>query len=115
MAKQRTLPRGTSWDDRALVLAKRLIPDLPAWLDPPKSDKHRMMLWAVIGQELAEKEPEFAWGPGRRPGSRNKLLIDASLITEEGRKKRRKRGVQKLGADICTLPENGISVNPGHK
>jgi hypothetical protein len=71
-AKQRTLPRGTPWDDRALVLAKRLIPDLPPWLDPPTSQHSWMTLWAAIGQELAEKEPEFAWGRGRRPGSKSK-------------------------------------------
>jgi hypothetical protein len=66
---------GLGWDGRAVVLAKRLIPDdPPSWLDPPKTEKHWIMLWACIGQELAEKEPEFTWGRGRHPGSRNKKL-----------------------------------------
>jgi hypothetical protein len=75
-AKGRTLPRGTSWDDRAWVLAKRLIPDLPPRLDPPKSQHSWMALWAAIGMELAEKEPEFGWGPGRHEGSVNKKLAE---------------------------------------
>jgi hypothetical protein len=78
-----------SWDERTLALARRLIPDLPPWLDPPKSDKHWMMLWASIGQELAEKEPEFAWGKGRRPGSKSSRL--ATNITPAGIRKRRSR------------------------
>jgi hypothetical protein len=65
---------GLSWDERAVVLAKRLIPDLPSWLDSPKTEKHWIMLWACIGQELAEKEPEFTWGRGRHLGSLNKKL-----------------------------------------
>jgi len=68
-AKKCALPRGTLYDDRALALTQRLIQDLPHWLNPPASEKQWMILWAAIGMELAEKEPEFGWGPGRRPGS----------------------------------------------
>jgi hypothetical protein len=70
-----------------LALAKRLIPDLP--LNPPTSEKHWMMLWAAIGMELAESEREFGWGPGRRPGSKNKQL--ALSPTSDAARKRRQR------------------------
>jgi hypothetical protein len=92
--KGRTLPRGTPWDDRAPVLAKRLIPDLPSWLDPPTSEKQWMMLWAAIGMELAEKEPEFGWGPGRHLGSVNKEPL-AYTENAQTRYKRRVRDKQR--------------------
>jgi hypothetical protein len=87
--------RRLSWDDRALVLAKRLIPDLPSWLDPPTTDRHRMMLWACIGQGLAEKEREFGWGGGRREGSVNKKL--AETANAQTRYKRRYRAKRRNG------------------
>jgi hypothetical protein len=68
--------RRLSFNDRALALAKRLIPDLPPRFDPPKSEHSWMTLWAAIGQELAMKEPEFGWGGGRHAGSMNKKLAD---------------------------------------
>jgi hypothetical protein len=89
--KQRTLPRGAPWDERALALARRLIPDLPQWLNPPTSEKHWMMLWASIGQELAEKEPEFAWGRGRKIGSKSR--VQQAIVTPGAIRKRRSRGL----------------------
>jgi hypothetical protein len=88
------LPRGTPYDERTLALARRLVPELPLWLNPPRSEKHRMMLWAVIGMELAEKEPEFGWGPGRRPGSSNKELAPTS--SKDVLRKRRQRLAKRL-------------------
>jgi hypothetical protein len=61
--KQSTLPRGVSWDERALALGRRL------GFPPPTSPTEWIRLWALIGMELAEEQPEFAWGRGRRPGS----------------------------------------------
>jgi hypothetical protein len=74
MSTKHTLPRGTPYDERAVILARRLIADLPSSLNPPTSEKQWMILWASIGQELAEKEPEFLWGPGRRPSNRSYSL-----------------------------------------
>jgi len=37
-------------------------------------------LWACIGQELAEAQPEFGWGRGRRPRSDAELSKDAIAI-----------------------------------
>jgi hypothetical protein len=69
-----------------------LIPDLPPWLNPPTSKEHWMMLWASIGQELAEKEPEFSWGPGRRPGSKSqKPRLLAQTVSDAAKRKRRER------------------------
>jgi hypothetical protein len=79
LLSRRTLPRGTPWDDRAVVLAQRLLFPLPSWLNPPRTEEHWMMLWAAIGQELAVQEPEFGWGKGRKPGSRNRKLQTANL------------------------------------
>gem|GEM_PF-5600435 len=46
--------------------------------------------------ELAEKKPEFRWGPGRHPGSKNKQLAPAHSLTPEGRRKRQQRQPKKL-------------------
>ena len=81
-------PIGTPRDDRAITLAKRLIPDLPSWLNPPASEKHWMMLWAAIGEELAEKEPEFRFPLGRPPGSRNKQPMPYVKLTPDAKRKR---------------------------
>jgi hypothetical protein len=86
---RQTLPRGAPYDERALALAKRLIPDLPPWLNPPASEKRWMILWAAIGMELAEKEPEFGWGPGRRPGS--KSAFQQKIVTPAAVRQRRSR------------------------
>jgi hypothetical protein len=75
MSTKRTLKRGTAYDVRVIALAKHL------GLDPPEqlSATQWIRLWALIGMELAEKyEPEFGWGPGRRPGSPNKQLAHTS-------------------------------------
>ena len=50
MTKQRTLPRARLGRSQLSALAKRLIPDLPPWLDPPTTDKHWMMLRACLGR-----------------------------------------------------------------
>jgi hypothetical protein len=91
-----SLPRGRPYDDRALALAKRLIPDLPSWLNPPTSEKRWMILWAAIGMELAEKESEFGWGPGRRPGSKNKQLALSPLPDALRKRRQRQRGGLRL-------------------
>jgi hypothetical protein len=87
-----TLAPGTPYDERALVLAKRLIGDLPSWLNPPTSEKRWMILWAVIGMELAEKEPEFGWGPGRRLGS--KSTFQQKVVTPAAIRQRRSRATR---------------------
>jgi hypothetical protein len=52
-------------------------------------------LWAEIGMFLAEeKEPEFQWGPGRRPGSKSsfpqpKVVTPAAIRQRRSRAKRR--------------------------
>jgi hypothetical protein len=110
-AKQRTLPRGTPYDERAIALARRLgisIPPLPLnheqcvtlWVEigkallpfePPEPSTLRQ-LWAEVGMFLAEaKEPEFAWGRGRRPGCKNKVLAAEGDLTPSGRWRRRSR------------------------
>ncbi|MGO9329588.1 MAG: hypothetical protein ACLQJ0_15880 [Steroidobacteraceae bacterium] len=111
MSTKRTLPRGTAYEERAIALAKRLGIDTPQqpftdaqWLtlwagigkvllriEPPEP-RTLKTLWADVGMYLAEiSEPEFEWGPGRRPGSRNKQLAPADRLTPAGLHKRRQR------------------------
>ena len=56
------IPRSASYDERMLALAKRLGYKVPA---PPLSATQWIRLWAYVGTELADKEPEFGPGPGR--------------------------------------------------
>ena len=85
-SSKRTLRRGTPYDERAIALAKRLGIEIPLnplmlWVEigkallPTQSPKPATLnqLWADVGMYLAElHEPEFQWGPGRRPGSKSK-------------------------------------------
>lgn len=86
---KRTFARGTPYEERAIALAIRL-----GLIDPPTrplseiSEEGWKKLWFAIGQELAEEQPEFGWGPGRRPGSSNKQLKPAS---KDALRKRRQR------------------------
>jgi hypothetical protein len=116
-AKQRTLPRGTPYHQRAIALAKRrgiAIPPLPLnddqWItlwveigkallpfEPPEPASLRQ-LWAEVGMFLAEqKEPEFVWGKGRRPGSKSRKPrtlvsgVSAAAIRQRRSRERRKR------------------------
>ena len=103
------VPRNLTHEERALALAKRLKIEIPAqpltssqwvtlWgsigkillpIEPPEPSTLRL-LWADIGMYLAERdEPEFQWGPGRRPGSKNKQLTPSP--TKEAMRKRRQR------------------------
>src|SRR5262245_60652337 len=106
MNAKRTLPRGTPYDERAMALAKRLgvnIPPLPLtnaqWVTLWAEIGRKLLpferpepatlkqLWAEIGMFLAEeKEPEFRWGKGRRPGS--KSSVPASDHPDAIRKRR---------------------------
>ena len=90
---KRWLPRGTEYNERAIALAKQLEIDIPPqpltnaqfvslWAEigkvllpfEPPEPVTLQQLWAEIGMFLAEeKEPEFAWGRGRRPGSKYKF------------------------------------------
>ena len=103
-SKKRTLPRDKSYDERAIALAIRL-----GLIDPPTGPISEITepgwkrLWFAIGQELADKEPEFQWGPGRRPGSKSKkprLLSDnVSPDTIRKRRSRQKKRDPKLGSN----------------
>jgi len=100
--------RNVDHDERAIVLARRLGIDIPEqpltatqWVTlwasigkvllpievPPATLE---ILWADIGMYLAERDqPEFQWGPGRRPGSENKQL--AAQPNKDAQRKRRQR------------------------
>jgi hypothetical protein len=72
------IPVGTSFDRRGILLAERLgyrkvTPSSTVWSEHPTA-RHMILMWAWIGGELAEKEPEFRWGQGRRKGSKAKQL-----------------------------------------
>jgi hypothetical protein len=95
--------RRLSYDDRVLVVAKRLILDLPPWLNPPTSPHSQMTLMAAIGLELIEKEPEFGWGGGRHVGSVNKELAETS--NPKTLYKRRKRELERLRAGLKGVQE----------
>jgi hypothetical protein len=109
---RRTLTRGTVHEQRAIALAKRLGIEMPPqpvtnaqWLkvwveigkallptEPPKPETLNQ-LWADIGMYLAElREPEFQWGPGRKPGSKSikpRLLVAG--VSKEALRQRRSR------------------------
>jgi hypothetical protein len=109
---KRTLPRGTVYEQRAIALAKRLGIETPRqpltnaeWLkvwveigkallptEPPKPETLNQ-LWAEIGMYLAElREPEFQWGPGRRPGSKSrKPRVLVPNVTKAAIRQRRAR------------------------
>jgi hypothetical protein len=103
------VPRNSTYNERAIALAKRLRIDVPPqplteaqefslWvkigkrllpIEAPEPPTLRA-LWADIGMHVAERdEPEFQWGPGRRPGSKNKQLAPA--MTKDAQRKRRQR------------------------
>ena len=115
---KRTLRRGTAYEQRAVALAKRLGIEMPRqpltdaqWLqvwvqigkallptEPPRPQTLNQ-LWADVGMFLAElREPEFQWGPGRRPGSKSKkprVLVPsvskAALRQRRSRERKRDR------------------------
>jgi hypothetical protein len=109
---KRTLPRGTAYDEHALALAKRLGIETPPqpltnsqWVtvwaeignallpfEPPEPATLKQ-LWAEIGMLLAEeREPEFAWGRGRRPGSKSrKPRMLATTVSDAAIRQRRSR------------------------
>jgi hypothetical protein len=112
---KRTLPRGTTYNDRAIALAKHLGIDVPPgpltgeqWVtlwaqigkillpfEQPEPATLRQ-LWAEIGMFLAEKkEPEFQWPPGRPKGTFKSESKDA--------KRQRKRRTKKTGTLIDLL------------
>jgi hypothetical protein len=111
-SKKRTLPRGTDYNERAIALAQRLGIDIPAqpltnaqfgllWLEIGKvllpfeqpEPATLQQLWAEIGMFLAEeKEPEFAWGRGRRPGSKARKPRElVEIVSADAKRKRRQR------------------------
>jgi hypothetical protein len=101
------VPRDFDHDKRAIALARRLGIDLPEqpltakqWVTlwasigkallPIEEPRTLEILWADIGQYLAERDqPEFLWGPGRRPGSRSRRLSQS--VTPAAIRKRRQR------------------------
>jgi len=85
---KRTLPRSADYDSRAIALARRLGFNPPP---QPLSDDQWEGLFAYIGVALAEKEPEFQWGQGRRPGSKNKQQNPVAMVTKQALKRRRRR------------------------
>lgn len=114
--RPRTLPRGTSYDERAIALAKRLRIEIPPqpltgaqwvtlWaeigkalfpLEPPEPVTLRQ-LWADIGMHRAEeREPEFQWGRGRQQGSMNKQHKAYELLDPESQAQRDYRWRQRL-------------------
>jgi hypothetical protein len=115
---KRTLPRGTAYEQRAITLAKSLGIEMPPqplmdaqWLSvwakigkallpiEPPEPRTITELWADIGMYLAElREPEFQWGPGRRPGSKSskpRVLVPgvskAALRQRRSRERKRDR------------------------
>jgi hypothetical protein len=106
---KRTLPRSMAYEQRAIALARRLgieVPPQPLtnaqWLtvwaeigkvllpiEPPEP-RTLQTLWADVGMYLAElNEPEFQWGPGRRPGS--KTSFEQKVVTAAAIRQRRSR------------------------
>jgi hypothetical protein len=88
LTKQRGayLPRGTPWEERGIALAKRLGVCIPP---EPRTATSMIRMWAEIGMELADQEPEFGWGPGRPKGSN--LLHESRSMTPAAIRKRRQR------------------------
>jgi hypothetical protein len=109
MAK-RTLQRGADHSERAIALAKRLGIDIPQqpltdeqWLSlwvgigkrllriEPPEPRTLQTLWADVGMHLAElSEPEFQWGPGRRPGGKASSLSPNKDAIRKRRQRERK-------------------------
>jgi hypothetical protein len=108
---KRTLPRDKSYEERAIALASRLGIETPKqpltgaqwsalWakigkgllrIEPPEP-LTLQILWADVGMYLAEKEPEFQWGPGRRPGSKSRKPRKlAKIVSDDAKRKRRQR------------------------
>ena len=116
-SSKRTLRRGMPYDERAIALAKaawelkflgnrsrmrngyRCGSEIGKALLPTEPPKPATLnqLWADIGMYLAElREPEFQWGPGRRPGSKSRkrrTLVDAvsPAAIRQRRSRERKR------------------------
>jgi hypothetical protein len=80
--------RRLSWDERGIRLARRLGFEPP----PSPSATQLIRMWALIGMELAEKEPEFGWGGGRRIGSANKKLAHTDNPKTLYKRKKRAAG-----------------------
>jgi hypothetical protein len=117
---------GASEVERALLLARRkypghlptlyerLAPNHPRPLDPLEWPRAYEMLWAAIGRKLAEKEPEFSPGKRRKPGAKNKKVVDipeerARRKYRDGKRDREKRSVPGL-PDL--MLEDGVSLKP---
>jgi len=111
------IPRTATYEERAIALAKRLGIDIPRepltdaqWLTlwvgigkmllriEPPAPRTLQTLWADIGMYLAElSEPEFQWGPGRRPGSKSRkprTLVHA--VSQAAIRQRRSRERKRL-------------------
>jgi hypothetical protein len=85
------LPKSATYEERLIALAKRLGYKVPA---QPLTDTHWITLWAWIGTELAQKEPEFSWGRGRRLGSKSRALSPS--VTPAAIRKRRQRAKRRI-------------------
>jgi hypothetical protein len=83
-AKRPKAPRDAAFEDRAVLLAKRLGIPVPENRTP----RSMIRMWAMIGDTLAENEPEFRWGAGRPKGSKSKQLAP---VGPDGARKRRWR------------------------
>jgi hypothetical protein len=73
-------------EERAIAIAIRL-----GLIDGPTqrlSGTQWIRLWAMIGMELAEKEPEFSRGRGRPPGGGTKPLPPLGPQQKEAQRRR---------------------------
>jgi hypothetical protein len=76
------------------------------------------LLWAAIGRKLAEKEPEFSRGPGRKKGGKNQTPLINTPEEIARRRSRAKLARQertiKIGDETLEL-EPGVSIDPPWK
>jgi hypothetical protein len=122
LRKKHTLPNGTSWEKRAIALAKRLGIDLPPstamWarigktllpIEPPFTAETLTLnqLWAEIGMFLAEgKHPEFQWAPGRPKGSVATYPPSSKKAAKKRMQRARRRQRERLSRAGWTLINN---------
>jgi hypothetical protein len=111
----------TPESERALALARRLYTGengvccLPKLLNPPKSPRAWELLWSAIGRKLAEKQPEFSKGRGRRPGVKNKKApVDTpwERARQKYRAKKAKRYIPGEPHSPDSELEPGVSLDP---
>jgi hypothetical protein len=124
---KRPLRRDASYEERAIALATRLGIETPKppltsaqwsalWakigkallrIEPPEP-LTLQILWADVGMYLAEEnEPEFQWGPGRRPGSKSRNPRKLVPTVSDAAKRQRRHRDKKRAADSERDPKLG--------